>query len=158
MILRLVKCPGGGILDRGKCSVLRCAVLIPMLLACSVAQQQSEHCNGAGSLRVARFDDGQRRIFVVGTSQEISTPGKAGRVVRKLSKLVHECRPNWNSTWVVSFFTDAKFVGYKDDPSLRTFVTDGSWSRAYIAEYDRHSGTMNLMPASGKPKHFEVVP
>jgi hypothetical protein len=158
MILHLVKCLGGGILDRGKWSVLRYAVLVLMLLACSFAQEQSEHCSGVGSFRVARFDDGERRIFVLGTSQEISTPGKARRVMRNLSKLVHECRPNWNATWAVSVFTDAKFVRYKDDPSLSTFVADGSWSRAYIAEYDRHSKTMTLMPASGKPRKFEGVP
>jgi hypothetical protein len=56
---------------------------------------------------------------------------------------------------VFSFFTDVKYVGYKTEPQLREYLEDGTWNRAYLAEYDAESERLTLAPM-GKSIWFRV--
>jgi hypothetical protein len=124
----------------------------------AVAQTHSETCKSDDSGSIVRIDERNERIFVVTTLDKINTVAKARKVLLALQKTLKECRSNWGNTWSVSFFSDAKHAGYKYDDSVKPFVRDGSWSRAYLGEYERVEGKLTLHPADPNRLKFLKVP
>ena len=107
-------------------------------------------CEGASTERVVRFDEDAKRVFVQAQLKQIGTPNRARSALKRLQALVDKCRPSWGKAWSVSFFSEPKYAGYKDEPQLRSYVMDGRWSRAYVGEYDQAAKKLTLNPADPK--------
>ena len=95
---------------------------------------------------------------MVTSLDRINTVAKARKVLLSLQETLKQCRPKWGRTWSVSFFSDPTYAGYKHDDNMQPFVRDGSWSRAYLGEYERVEGKLTLHPADPKRLKFLKVP
>lgn len=58
----------------------------------------------------------------------------------------------------MSFFSDAKYAGYKSDENIAALVANGSWAKAYLAEYERLTQRLVLNPAERERIKFLRVP
>ena len=108
--------------------------------------------------RIVRIDDRNERVFLIAQPDEINTVTKARKVLLPLQGSLKQCRPGWGKSWAVSFFTDPKYAGYKSDYQLQVFVRNGSWSKAYLAEYERQTQRLVLNPADRPRIRFLKVP
>jgi len=145
----------------GICKKFLAALALLFLLVSvptAVAQTHSETCKSDDSGSIVQIDERNERIFVVTSLDKINTVVKARKVLLALQKTLQECRSNWGNTWSVSFFSDAKHAGYKHDDSIKPFVRDGSWSRAYLGEYEHAEGKLTLHPADPNRLKFLKVP
>ena len=124
----------------------------------AAAQTHPETCKSDDSGNIVQIDERNERIFVVTSLDKINTVAKARKVLFALQKTLKECRSNWGNTWSVSFFSDAKHAGYKHEDNMKPFVRDGSWSRAYLGEYERMEGKLTLHPADPNRIKFLKVP
>lgn len=106
-----------------------------------------ESCKSNDSAKIVRIDDRNERIFVVAQEGQINTSAKARKVLLPVQESLKQCRPNWGRTWAVSFFSDAKYAGYKSDDNMAALVANGSWAKAYLAEYERQTQRLILNPA-----------
>ena len=89
---------------------------------------------------------------------QINTTAKARKLLLLLQASLKQCRPGWGRSWAVSFFSDAKYSGYKSDENMAAFVANGSWSKAYLAEYERQTHRLILYPAERERMKFLRVP
>ena len=64
-----------------------------------------------------------------------------------LQASLKQCRPGWGKTWAVSFFSDARYAGYKSDENVAALVANGGWAKAYLGEYERLTQRLILNPA-----------
>jgi len=78
---------------------------------------------------------------------QIENARKAFYTLKPVQEMITKCRPSWAESWSVSLFSDAKFAAYKTEPQVRRFVEDGSWSSAYLGEYDASSEKLTLYPS-----------
>jgi hypothetical protein len=94
-----------------------------------------------------RIDPTNRRLFVAGSSDDLKNQaaGLAPRL-NSIRAYVAKCHPDWGRHWNASFFADRKFAGYKDEQPAR-FMKDGTWAKAYLAEYENETGRLTLHPA-----------
>jgi hypothetical protein len=104
-------------------------------------------------VEIVRLDDRSQRVFIEGRSDQIDTSAKARKILFAVQDSLRDCRPTWKD-WSVSFFAERKFAGYKTEPELETSVQDGSWSRAYVGEYDRKKQRLVLNPSDPKKLKF----
>src|SRR5690348_6036707 len=109
------------------------------------APEQS--CKSDDSAKIVRIDDRNERIFVVAQEGQINTSAKARKILLPVQASLKQCRPNWGRTWAVSFFSDAKYAGNKSDDNMAALVANGSWAKAYLAEYERQTQRLILNPA-----------
>jgi len=121
-------------------------------------QAPSETCQSDESAKIVQIDERNERIFVVTSLDKINTVVKARKVLLALQGTLMQCRPQWGHTWSVSFFSDAKYAGYKHEANMQTFVRNGSWSRAYLGEYERVEGKLTLHPAGPQRMKFLKIP
>ncbi len=130
------------------------------MLFCSGAAGQDPNTRCASKSKdIVRFDDHSRRAFVVADVRQLQNRTNASQLLKHLQDAIGVCKPDWDGSWSVSFFSNAKYAGYKDEASLATYVADGSWEAAYIAEYDRSAGQLTLYPLSSKQvKRMQVSP
>jgi hypothetical protein len=113
-----------------------------------VAQTAPEQsCKSDDSAKIVRIDDRNERIFVIAQANQINTTAKARKLLLPLQASLKQCRPGWGRTWAVSFFSDPKYVGYKSEDNMAAFVANGSWSKAYLGEYERQTQRLILNPA-----------
>ena len=117
-----------------------------------------QNCKSGDSTKIVRIDDRNERLFVIAQVNQINTPAKARRLLLSLQASVKECRPGWGRTWSVSFFSDPKYAGYKHDDNMAPFVRDGSWSKAYVGEYERQTLKLIMNPADHERIKFLRVP
>jgi len=97
-------------------------------------------------LRVARIDEPQRRLFLVGTDA-----GEGTTLARIHDLDACYALTDWAGRWSLGVFDDAGLARYKDDPKVETAVADGRWARAYTAEYDAATRRLTRRPASDTP-------
>ena len=109
------------------------------------APEQS--CKSDDSAKIVRIDDRNERIFVIARIDQINTSAKARKLLLPLQASLTQCRQDWGKTWAVSFFSDVKYVGYKSDENVAAFVANGTWAKAYLAEYERLTQRLVLYPA-----------
>ncbi|OLB32001.1 MAG: hypothetical protein DMG41_12305 [Acidobacteria bacterium] len=121
-------------------------------------QTPSETCKSDDAANIVQMDERNERVFAVTSLDRINTVAKARKVLLSLQKTLKQCRPTWGNTWSVSFFSDRKYAGYKHDDNMKPFVRDGSWSRAYLGEYERVEGKLSLHPADPNRLKFLKVP
>ena len=123
-------------------------VLAFLPVATIVAQNPpQESCKSDDSARIVRIDDRNERIFVVARVDQINTTAKARKVLLSLQASLKQCRTGWGNTWSVSFFSDAKYAGYKHEDAVAALVANGSWAKAYLGEYERQTGKLIMHPA-----------
>jgi len=101
---------------------------------------------------VVRVDENNKRLFV--TADELGSRSKASPVLRLMRAYVAKCRPGWGRRWSASFFTNRELAGYKDEQSPKV-LQDGSWAKAYLAEYENETDRLTLHPAL--PKERKVL-
>ena len=58
----------------------------------------------------------------------------------------------------MSFFSEAKYAGYKSDENVAALVANGSWAKAYLGEYERQTQRLVLNPAERERIKFLRVP
>jgi hypothetical protein len=104
-------------------------------------------CKSDDVAKIVRIDDRNERIFVIARVDQINTSAKARKLLLPLQAYLKQCRPNWGRMWAVSFFSDPKYAGYKSDENIATLVANGSWAKAYLAEYERLTQRLILNPA-----------
>ena len=141
-----------------KCLAACALVFLWVLMPAALGQAPSETCKSDDSAKIVQMDERNERAFVVTSPERINTVVKARRVLLFLQETLKQCRPNWGHMWSVSFFSDAKYAGYKHDDKMKPFVRDGSWSRAYLGEYERVEGKLTLHPADPNRLKFLKVP
>lgn len=117
-----------------------------------------ESCKSDDSAKIVRIDDRNERIFVVVHADQINTSAKARKLLLSLQASLKQCRPDWGKTWAVSFFSDAKYAGYKSDENVAALVANGSWANAYLGEYERQTQRLILNPAQRERIKFLRVP
>jgi len=117
-----------------------------------------EACKSDDSAKIVRIDDRNERVFVIVKTDQINTTAKARKLLFPLQASLKQCRPNWGRTWAVSFFSDAKYAGYKSDDNLAALVANGSWAKAYLGEYERQTQRLILNPAERERIKFLRVP
>jgi hypothetical protein len=117
-----------------------------------------EACKSDDSAKIVRIDDRNERVFVIVKTDQINTTAKARKLLFPLQASLKQCRPNWGRTWAVSFFSDAKYAGYKSDENLAALVANGSWAKAYLGEYERQTQKLILNPAERERIKFLKVP
>jgi hypothetical protein len=117
-----------------------------------------ESCKSDDSEKIVRIDDRNERIFVIAQANQINTTAKARKLLFPLQASLKQCRPNWGRAWAVSFFSDAKYAGYKSDENLAALVANGSWAKAYLGEYERQTQRLILNPAEREKIRFLKVP
>jgi hypothetical protein len=132
--------------------------LLSVSLATAAGQALAETCKSDDSTKIVHVDDRNERVFVVTSLERINTVVKARKVLLSLQQTLKQCRPAWGRTWSVSFFSDPTYAGYKHDDNMQPFVRDGSWSRAYLGEYERVEGKLTLHPAEPHRLKFLKVP
>ena len=145
----------------GTCKKFLAAVaLLFLLVSLPTADPQtpSETCQGDDAANIVQIDERNERVFVVTSLDTINTAARARKVLLSLQKTLKQCRATWGNTWSVSFFSDRKYAGYKHDDNMKPFVRDGSWSRAYLGEYERAEGKLTLHPADPNRLKFLKVP
>ena len=116
-----------------------------------------ESCKSDDSAKIVRIDDRNERIFVTVHVDQINTSAKARRVLLALEASLKQCRTGWGNTWSVSFFSDAKYAGYKHEDSVAALVANGSWAKAYLGEYERQTGKLIMNPADRERIRFLKV-
>ena len=121
-----------------------------VLALCIFGVTQVVFATSKGDSEIVRFDDRSKRVFVIAQFETINTQRRARVVLGRVQETIRESRPSWNNQWSASFFTDPKYVGYKDEPHVMRYLRDGSWSRAYIGEYDRSTNELKLKPLNAK--------
>ncbi len=132
------------------------ALLSAGTVAAQTAPEQS--CKSDDSAKIVRIDDRNERVFVVVKIDQINTTAKARKLLFPLQASLKQCRSNWGRTWAVSFFSDAKYAGYKSDDNLASLVANGSWAKAYLGEYERQTQRLILNPAERERIKFLKVP
>ena len=124
-----------------------------------VAQNAPEPgCKSDDSAKIVRIDDRNERIFVVVQEGQINTSAKARKLLLTLQVSLKQCRPDWGRAWAVSFFSDPKYAGYKSDENMAALVANGSWAKAFLAEYERQTQRLILNPAERERIKFLRVP
>ena len=117
-----------------------------------------ESCKSDDAAKIVRIDDRNERIFVIARVEQINTTAKARKLLLPLQSSLKQCRPNCGRTWAVSFFSEAKYAGYKSDEGVAALVADGSWAKAYLGEYERQTQRLVLNPAERERIKFLRVP
>ena len=141
-----------------KCLAAFASVFLWVSIPTVVGQVPAETCTSDDSAQIVHVDDRNERVFVVTSLDKINTVAKARKVLLSLQQTLKQCRAKWGRTWSVSFFSDRKYAGYKHDDNMQPFVRDGSWSRAYLGEYERVEGKLTLHPADPTRLKFLRVP
>lgn len=117
-----------------------------------------ENCKSEDSAKIVRVDDRNERIFVIARDDQINTTAKARKLLLPLQASLKQCRPGWGKEWAISFFSDAKYAGYKSDENMAAFVANGRWAKAYLGEYERQTQRLILNPAERGSMKFVKVP
>ena len=133
-------------------------VFLLVSIPTTVGQARAETCKSDDAAKIVQIDERNERAFVVTSPDKINTVTKARKVLLAVQETLKQCRPKWGNTWSVSFFSDPKYAGYKHEDNMKPFVRDGSWSSAYLGEYERVEGKLTLHPADPKRIKFLKVP
>jgi len=130
------------------------------LAQAGIKEVQNPPCEAGEVFRdqVFRIDQANRRLFVAGSSDDLQSQAAGlGRRLKLIRAYVAKCHPDWGRHWNASFFADRQLAGYKDELPAR-FMKDGTWAKAYLAEYENETGRLTLHPALPKVQKILVAP
>lgn len=128
---------------------------ILILLSQSVFAQD-EICENLKVANVARIDDSAKRIFVESKIEAINTRSKATQVLVRIKSALASCRPGWEGSWAVSFFSNRRLAFYKDEAGLRGDETFRKWEHSYVGEFDERSKKLTLHPLGPHTRSLAV--
>jgi len=144
----------------GTCRKHLAAFALALLPASGIVAQTppQESCKSDDFAKIVRIDDRNERVFVIAKADQINTSAKARKLLLPLQASLRQCRPGWGRKWAVSLFSEAKYAGYKSDDNMAALVANGSWAKAYLAEYERQTQRLILNPAEREKIKFLRVP
>jgi len=99
-------------------------------------------CSLPEDFRFIRVDTQNKRLFLEGTEAKVASRRKVDSFLKRIDKAIADCVPSWRGSWSASFFSDPKLAGYKTEFS----ESIGSWGKAYVAEYDRNTQILTVLP------------
>ena len=92
---------------------------------------------------IARVDQRNQRVFVVLDTNYLADLRKITTIVKHIDSN-YKFKDNLN----VSFFSNAKYVGYKDEFGSQTSTPDTNFFRNYVGEYSKKSKEFWTYPSS----------
>ena len=101
-------------------------------------------CSLPKDFRFIRVDTQGKRLFLEGTEANVASRRKVDSFLKGLDKAIGDCMPSWRGSWSASFFSDPELAGYKTEFSEGAEL--GSWAMAYVAEYDRSTEILTVLP------------
>ncbi|SRR5260370_20289766 len=114
-------------------------------------------CNFPQDFHLLRVDKQNKRLFVEGSETSVNSQTTIDSYLRKLDRVITMCDPSWTADWSLSVFSNPKLTGYKTDSELSAAVENGDWGRAYIAEYDRSTQVLTILPLDSKNRRTRKV-
>lgn len=133
-------------------------LLVPLLTATCASAATDTRCDARDDLAIVRVDERNRRLFVSAGAERIASRDSAGRLVAAASDYVGTCQAAWGSDWNLSVFSEAKYAGYKSDPGIAQYLTDGSWAAAYLAEYRAVENQLIRFPVIPERRTVWMIP
>jgi hypothetical protein len=103
---------------------------------------------------VARIDLQAKRLFALGTEDQIATPTDARGFLKPLANYVLRCQSRWANEWSISIFTERGFALYKTEIQNPVPNAAQKWADSYIGEYSRRDQKLVLHPLSPKDKKW----
>lgn len=122
-------------------------LFVPLAFSCSAndlspARSCVENVSG---FKIVRADDENHRYFV--TQENISTLSDK-ELLTKLSKCF--VKTDWIKDWSISLFSEKRFAGYVDEPTIIPLHKGNQWAEAYLAEYNGAKNSVTKYPAQAK--------
>jgi hypothetical protein len=107
---------------------------------------------------VAKIDEKNNRIFVV-VNDDLIKEIKAIQII--VFDIFNAYKEKYNFKerhFNISFFSDAKYAGYKTDPKILNYVKSGEWGKNYLAEYSSETNELWTYPLqNNKKKCYEII-
>ena len=100
--------------------------------------------NTAG-FEIVRVDDKNHRYFV---TQENKSTLQDEELLTKLS--ICFIKTDWSNDWSISLFSEKRFAGYIDEPTIIPLHDGNQWAKAYLAEYNGAENSATKYPALPK--------
>ncbi len=108
--------------------------------------ESSPPCSTPEDLEIARVDERNHRLFVIAAAEDLAGRKQAVEILTPLAEHLVGCHPDWQDRWSITFVSDQRFAGYKDEPEILPGVKDGSWDHGYLAEYSRRRSRLVRFP------------
>jgi hypothetical protein len=124
-------------------------VLIVMSVAYAAATIDSR-------FNVVQVDPRNHRLFVAPSGDILASHEALRTFITDLTSEIGRHYPEWGSRWSVSLFSDPSLATYKDDDRVRVAIQDGTWTRAYLAEFDHETHTMTSAPMNPDTVRWHV--
>ena len=106
---------------------------------------------------VIRIDDANKRIFVLIADAKMQKILEMRELIHTLDSYVRHCQTRWTSNWSASFFQSRETAGYKHDPNIAPYLSDGSWAKSYIGEYSARTGILVHYPMQPDKRYETTV-
>ena len=103
-------------------------------------------CSFPQDFHVVKSDNTSKRLFIEATEAQVASIKKMASFLQRLDRIIEHCEPSWKGKWSASFFSDPKLAGYKTESALSPAVESGDWGKAYVAEYDRKTEILTILP------------
>jgi hypothetical protein len=140
------------------CNIRAC---LPLFIALAMllipVRTVANDCDFPQDFRVLRVDRQNKRLFVEGNEADVSSQNRIDSYLRNLDRVIATCEPSWKANWSLSVFSNPKLAGYKSDGELSTAVENGNWGRAYVAEYDRSTQVLTILPVDSRKRRTRKV-
>ncbi len=116
------------------------ALLILIISVSAIAQIEP-----SVTMNISRIDARSHRVFVAPSTEILTSMKSTKEYISRLSVEIGRQYPEWSSQWIVSFFSDPRYATYKDE-QVQVAVEDGTWVKAYLAEYDNTTKIIVMAP------------
>ena len=94
---------------------------------------------------IVRVDDKNHRYFV--TKESKSTLSDKELLAKFSTCFI---KTDWSNDWSISLFSEKRFAGYIDEPTIIPLHRGNQWAEAYLAEYNGAKNTATKYPALPK--------
>lgn len=123
-----------------------------LILTLLVASPLLAQANCDRPSNVALLDSRNKRLFAIGSENDIQTAAHARVFLKPLANYISSCQSGWEKDWSVSIFADRKFVQCKTELGSPNPQAAQEWANAYIGEYTRRNERLLQHPLSPKAK------
>lgn len=121
------------------------------------ARVPADGCVLPPDLYVIRLDKQAQRFFLEASEAYLSLRSEVKSRLKHLDAFVQRCEPSWNGAWSASFFSVARFAGYKTDPDISDVVKNGQWGKAYVGEFERNTQVLTILPLDPAKRRTEKL-
>lgn len=134
-------------------SVAPVVLLAGLATACTLGVQ--EGCTLPSE--VARVDVRNQRLFVEASAAQVVDSTVVNRLILDSAEFIARCHAGWSPQWSLSFFSNKKYAGYRDEQPLRPYVVSGEWMNAYVAEYDHAARKLVRYPVHPEKRAESLI-